>query len=41
MQTLAGFAFGRILLHMFALAGDGAVRFHAMGIARELRLEGR
>jgi hypothetical protein len=37
MLTLARFSGGRILLHLAALVGDGAVRFHAAGIARELR----
>jgi hypothetical protein len=37
MLTLARFSGGRIVLHLAALLGDGAVRFHAAGIARELR----
>jgi hypothetical protein len=37
MLSLARFSGGRILLHLAALLGDGAVRFHAAGIARELR----
>ena len=28
--------FGRVLLHLIAMAGDGAIRFHAAGIRREL-----
>jgi hypothetical protein len=36
MLTLARFRFGRIFLHVLALAGDGALRFHAGGITREL-----
>jgi hypothetical protein len=35
MLMLARFRFGRILLHLLAMAGDGAVRFHAAGITRE------
>ena len=27
---------GRIILHMLAMIGDGCVRFHMAGIAREL-----
>ena len=37
MLTLARFSGGRIVLHLGAMLGDGAVRFHAAGIARELR----
>lgn len=38
MLILARSGFGRILLHVGALLGDGAVRFHAAGITtRELR----
>lgn len=33
---LAQFSFGRILLHVVAMLGDRAVRFHAAGILREL-----
>lgn len=36
MLALAGYRAGRILLHLLALAGDGALRFHAAGVAREL-----
>jgi len=36
MARLARFGFGRILLHLLAMAGDRAVRFHAAGIMREL-----
>jgi hypothetical protein len=36
MLTLARFSFGRILLHLLAMAGDRALQFHAAGIAREL-----
>jgi hypothetical protein len=36
MARLARFGFGRILLHLLAMAGDRAVRFHAAGIVREL-----
>ena len=34
--VLARLGAGRILLHLLALAGDGAFRFHFAGIAREL-----
>ena len=37
MLTVARFSGGRIVLHLAALLGDGALRFHAAGIARELR----
>ena len=37
MLTLARFSGGRIFLHLAALLGDEALRFHAAGIARELR----
>jgi hypothetical protein len=33
---LARFSLGRVLLHLIAMLGDRAVRFHAAGIAREL-----
>lgn len=36
MLTLARFRIGRIVLHLLALAGDGAFRFHAAGVVREL-----
>jgi len=36
LLTLARFRAGRILLHLLALAGDGALRFHAAGVTREL-----
>ena len=36
MLTLARFGFGRILLHLVAMLGDGALRFHGAGIMREL-----
>jgi hypothetical protein len=36
MANLARFRLGRILLHLLAMLGDGAVRFHAAGILREL-----
>jgi len=35
MLTLARFSLGRVLLHLFAMMGDGAFRFHAAGILRE------
>ena len=35
MLMLARFSLGRVLLHLFAMMGDGAVRFHAAGILRE------
>jgi hypothetical protein len=36
LLILARFRFGRIFLHLLAMAGDGALRFHFGGIAREL-----
>ena len=36
MLKLAGSRTGRILLHLVALSGDGALRFHAAGILREI-----
>jgi hypothetical protein len=36
MAQLAQFRLGRILLHLGAMLGDGAVRFHSAGIIREL-----
>ena len=36
MLTLARFSLGRVLLHLLAMMGDGAFRFHAAGILREL-----
>ena len=36
MENLARSRFGRVLLHLIAMAGDGAFRFHAAGIMREL-----
>ena len=36
IAQLARFSLGRVLLHLIAMLGDGAVRFHAAGIAREL-----
>jgi hypothetical protein len=36
MEKLAHFRLGRILLHTLAMIGDGAFRFHAAGILREL-----
>jgi hypothetical protein len=35
MTTLARSSLGRILLHLLAVLGDGCVRFHCAGIARE------
>jgi hypothetical protein len=35
MLTLARFSLGRILLHLIAMLGDRAVRFHGAGIMRE------
>ena len=32
---LARFSLGRVLMHLIAMLGDRAVRFHAAGIARE------
>jgi hypothetical protein len=36
IAELARFTLGRVLLHFIAMLRDGAVRFHAAGIAREL-----
>ena len=36
MEKLAHFRLGRIVLHTLAMFGDGAFRFHAAGILREL-----
>jgi hypothetical protein len=36
MLILARFSLGRVLLHLLAMIGDGAFRFHAAGILREL-----
>ena len=36
MLTLARSRLGRVLLHLLAMVGDRAVRFHAAGIVREL-----
>jgi len=36
MLTLARFSLGRVVLHLVALLGDRAFRFHAAGILREL-----
>jgi hypothetical protein len=36
MLTLARFSLGRVLLHLLAMMGDGALRFHTAGILREL-----
>ena len=36
MTILARLSVGRILLHLIAMLGDGCVRFHLEGIAREL-----
>jgi hypothetical protein len=33
---LVDFRLGRVLLHLAAMIGDGAVRFHVAGIRREL-----
>ena len=35
MLTLARFGTGRVLLHLLAMLGDRAFRFHAAGILRE------
>jgi len=35
MLTLARFSLGRVLLHLLAMTGDRAFRFHAAGILRE------
>lgn len=37
MTALASYRFGRIALHVLAALGDHAWRFHAAGIAREVR----
>ena len=36
MLMLARSRLGRALLHLLAMMGDGALRFHAAGILREL-----
>jgi len=36
IAQLARFSLGRVLLHLVAMLGDRAVRFHVAGIAREL-----
>jgi hypothetical protein len=36
MLTLARSSLGRVVLHLLAMIGDGAFRFHAAGILREL-----
>jgi hypothetical protein len=36
MLTLARFSLGRVFLHLVAMMGDGAFRFHGAGILREL-----
>jgi hypothetical protein len=36
MLTLARFNVGRVVLHLGAMLGDRAFRFHAAGIFREL-----
>jgi hypothetical protein len=36
MLTLARFSLGRVVLHLLAMIGDGAFRFHAAGILREV-----
>ncbi len=38
---LVRFGLGRVLLHLIAVAGDGAVRFHVAGIRREIELAGK
>ena len=35
MLTLARFSLGRVLLHLLAMIGDRAFRFHTAGILRE------
>jgi hypothetical protein len=35
---LVRFSLGRVVLHLVAMAADGAVRFHVAGIRRELEL---
>ena len=35
-RTLIRFRLGRIVLHLMAMRGDRAFRFHAAGIVREL-----
>jgi hypothetical protein len=36
MIHLARFSLGRVVLHLLAMTGDRAFRFHAAGILREL-----
>lgn len=38
MLRLARTSPGRILLHLMAMCGNGAVRFHGAGILRECRM---
>jgi hypothetical protein len=38
MLTLARFSLGRVVLHLIAMAGDRAFRFHVAGIRREFSL---
>ncbi|HEV3008845.1 MAG TPA: hypothetical protein VGX52_07420 [Burkholderiales bacterium] len=33
---LVRFSLGRVVLHLLAMMGDGAFRFHGAGILREL-----
>jgi hypothetical protein len=40
MMILARSGPGRVLLHLIAMLGDRAVRFHIAGIAREFQLTG-
>jgi hypothetical protein len=35
MLALARFGLGRVVLHLLAMLGDRAFRFHAAGILRE------
>jgi hypothetical protein len=36
MLTLARFSAGRVVLHLIAMTGDRAFRFHSAGILREI-----
>jgi hypothetical protein len=40
MLILARSSLGRVLLHLIAMCGNGAIRFHGAGILRECRISG-
>jgi hypothetical protein len=39
MLILARYSVGRVVLHLMAMAGDGAFGFHMAGILRECRTQ--